>query len=148
MGRTKKIPENENTEDSKTKKAKARLLKALEETSGIIAFACKKAKVSRMTFYRWCKEDKEFKEQADDIQELQVDVAEAALLSKIQQKETAAIIFYLKTKGKNRGYSERKEISGPDGGEIPVKKIDIKQLTPEERKALLRVAESANRSNE
>lgn len=134
-------------EDSKTERSKKRLLAELEAASGIIAFACKKAKISRMTFYRWCKEDAEFKERAEDIQELQIDVAEAKLLTKIQNGDTTAIIFYLKTKGKNRGYSERREITGANGGEIQMSEVDISTLSKTEREALLRVAEQQNNNN-
>jgi hypothetical protein len=125
------------------KKKKAKLLDCLRETSGIVAYACEKAGISRVTYYNWCKEDPEFKRKAEDIQELQIDVAEAALLKKIKNEDTTAIIFYLKTKGKNRGYSERHEIGGINGSPIAMD-VDTSTLGEEERKLLLKIAESLN----
>lgn len=91
----------------KVKENKKKLLQELQKTSGIVAFACQKAGVSRVTFYKYRKDDPEFAEQVQDIMEVQIDVAESALLKKIRDKDLTAIIFYLKTKGKERGYIER-----------------------------------------
>lgn len=115
------------------KKKKEKLLEYLRETSGIVAYACEKAGVSRVTYYNWYKEDPVFAAKADDIQEIQIDFAEASLLKKIKNEDTTAIIFYLKTKGKDRGYTERKEVSGIDGKSIAIsQEIDFKNLSDEE----------------
>lgn len=86
---------------------KKKLLEALRKTNGIVAYACQQVGVSRKTFYNYVNTDDEFAEKVEDITEIQIDVAEAALLKKINKENLAAIIFYLKTKGKNRGYVER-----------------------------------------
>lgn len=120
------------TRESKKRK-KEKILLHLRETSGIISYACEKAGISRVTFYKWYKEDAAFAIKADDIQELQIDFAEASLLKKIKNEDTTAIIFYLKTKGKDRGYSERKEIAGVDGKAIQLsKELDFNNLSDEE----------------
>ena len=49
-------------------------------------------------------------EQAEDIQETTVDMAESKLLTSINEGNVAAIIFYLKTKGKKRGYVEQHDV--------------------------------------
>ncbi len=126
------------------KKDKARLLECLRECNGIVAYACQKADISRVTYYNYYKDDPAFRQKAEDIQELQIDVAEAALLKKIKNEDTTAIIFYLKTKGKGRGYSERYEIGGPGGGPIHVDGFDINALSAEERKLFLKIAERTN----
>lgn len=130
--------------DDDIQKDKERLLASLKESSGIVTYACEKAGFSRQTFYRWYKEDPEFKARADDISELQIDVAEASLLKKIQNGDTAAIIFYLKTKGKDRGYSERKEVVVPDGVQVK-SEFDLSKLSDEERKVLLSIAEKRDK---
>lgn len=127
-------------------KDKEKLLVLLKECSGIVTFACEKAGLSRQTFYRWCRDDPDFKDRVDAINELQIDVAEASLLKKIQGGDTTAIIFYLKTKGKDRGYSERREISIPGGVGVELKNdFDVSKLSDEERKVLLKIAEKQDK---
>ena len=58
-------------------------------------------------FYRWRDGDSGFKAKYDEVNEGQIDKVESKLLRKIDDGDTTAIIFYLKTKGKSRGYSER-----------------------------------------
>jgi hypothetical protein len=40
------------------------------------------------------------------------------LLNAIREGKTAELLFYLKTKGKKRGYVERQEITGIDGQQL------------------------------
>lgn len=128
--------------DERVAQEKADLLQALANTSGIVSSACKAANVSRMTYYRWYNEDPEFREKADDIKELQKDFAESLILKKMKEGDTTMIIFYAKTQMKDRGYTERKEITGKDGEDlIKGKEIDIDKLSDEERKLLLRLGQ-------
>jgi hypothetical protein len=50
--------------------------------------------------------------------ERNLDMAESKLIGAINLGNLTAIIFYLKTKGKDRGYVERQEQSGPDGAPL------------------------------
>ena len=86
------------------------MLQALEQSLGVVTVACKKADVPRSTFYKWLKEDEYFAEQVKDIDNIALDFAESQLHKQISDNSTAATIFYLKTKGKKRGYIERQEI--------------------------------------
>ena len=54
----------------------------------------------------------------EEAQGKTLDYVESRLMSLVKDKNVTAIIFYLKTKGKNRGYVERQEVTGPDGGNI------------------------------
>ena len=126
--------------DKRIANEKEDLLAALAQTSGIVSSACKAANVSRMTYYRYYKEDPDFREKADDIKELQKDFAESLILKKMKEGDTTMIIFYAKTQMKDRGYTERKEITGKDGEDlIRSKEIDIAKLTPEQREVLLSI---------
>jgi len=50
--------------------------------------------------------------------ESMIDNAESALYKQILDGNITAIIFFLKTRGKKRGYVERQEVTGADGGPI------------------------------
>jgi len=85
-------------------------LKALTCTLGIITPAAKKALVSKDWVYRHLKKDPKFKKQVEDIIEIQKDFAESKLLSLINDKNPASVIFYCKTRMKDRGYSDQQQI--------------------------------------
>ena len=122
-------------EATSTTTKKNAFLEALRKSLGVISTACEAAGISRQTFYNWKRDDEDFSQEVEDISETAVDFAESKLLEKINgvtmgkivdgQKviyETApsdtAIIFFLKTRGKSRGYIERQEITGKDGSDL------------------------------
>jgi hypothetical protein len=94
---------------------KESLLAALEKSLGVVTVACRQTDTPRSTYYKWLKEDGEFADQVKDIENVALDFAESQLHKQILADSTAATIFYLKTKGKKRGYIERQEITGADG---------------------------------
>jgi predicted DNA-binding transcriptional regulator AlpA len=96
---------------NKTEQHKKAVIEALESALGVVTSACKKAGVGRTTFYQWLKDDAEFAKQVADIENVALDFAESQLHKQIQDGSAAATIFYLKTKGKKRGYIERQEIA-------------------------------------
>lgn len=93
------------------------VIETLKESFGNVSKACDAVGISRTTFYNWCKDDPEFKEHAENIDEYVVDFVEHALKKQIQEGSTAATIFYLKTKGKHRGYIEKQEVDHTTKGE-------------------------------
>ena len=90
---------------------KKNLVEAMVKTMGIVTHACKLVDCSRETFYKYMKEDAVFKAQINDIGEMALDFAESKLHNLIRDENLGAVIFYLKTKGKVRGYIERTEFS-------------------------------------
>ncbi|MCL2305251.1 MAG: hypothetical protein FWC43_07905 [Planctomycetaceae bacterium] len=94
---------------------KKTVLEQLRKTHGIIATACVHANVGRQTFYRWLAEDEQFKSDVEDVIEITTDKVEAKLLEQVNRGNLTAIIFYLKCKGKKRGWVERQEVehTGP-----------------------------------
>jgi len=92
--------------ENRLEQDKERVLEALERTLGVVTTACQQAEIGRTAFYRWYKEDPEFKEKVDSVQNLTLDFVESQLFRQIREGNTAATIFYLKTKGKERGYIE------------------------------------------
>ncbi len=90
---------------------KETMLKALEASMGIVTTACEAAKVGRTTYYEWLRDDAEFKKAVSEIENVCLDIAESSLMQQIKDHNTTATIFYLKTKGRHRGYVERVEVS-------------------------------------
>jgi AcrR family transcriptional regulator len=88
---------------------KRTLIEAMEASLGVVTTACKKVGVSRTTFYEYYKTDEDFKNTVDELEAVALDFAESQLHKQIKDGNTAATIFYLKTKGKKRGYIERIE---------------------------------------
>jgi len=86
------------------------MYEALRSQLGVVTSACKLVGISRQTHYRWLREDENYKAWVEQIPDITLDFAETALLKQIKEGNTTAIIFYLKTKGKQRGYIERQEI--------------------------------------
>jgi len=90
---------------------KEQLLQALTKSLGIVSTACASVGMSRTTYYKYYNEDKDFKTLVDDISDVAIDFAESKLFDLMREGHPTAIIFYLKTKGKKRGYVEKQEAS-------------------------------------
>lgn len=84
-------------------------LKALEASFGNISAACKKTNLSRATYYKWINNSPRFAEEVDTVNEGLIDFAETKLHQNIMDGKEASIFFFLKTKGKKRGYVETVE---------------------------------------
>ena len=97
------------TEQKRLKGRKLAMFESLKKELGIITAACNSTGLSRQTHYRWLKEDENYKIWIDTVPDVCLDFAENALFKLIQDRNVAATIFYLKTKGKKRGYIERPE---------------------------------------
>lgn len=89
---------------------KERFIKAFESSLGNVTAACKKAEINRSTYYRWCEKDKDFAMKAGDIEEGIIDFGETCLKKQMKDGNTLATIFFLKCKGKKRGYIEKQEV--------------------------------------
>ena len=110
------------SKSNKIEHTKKALLEALEKSLGVVTTACKLVGVTRTTFYQYVKDDPEFAEAVKDIDDVTIDFAESQLHKQIKDGNTTATIFYLKTKGKKRGYVEKTEIdfSTDNNEEIPI----------------------------
>lgn len=116
-------------------------LSALEKALGNVSMTCKHVGISRETFYRWMKEDEEFKNSVDDIYEANIDFAESSLLKNIREGKETSIIFYLKTKGKQRGYVEKTEFDGNFNVNAKYQQVDISNLSDDEIVTLAKLDE-------
>lgn len=110
-----------------TEKEKNQLIDNLRQMP-IIESACRKTNISRTTFYRWKKDDKEFAKAAEEAmhegENLISDLSENQLISLIRDGNFQAIQFWLKHRSKK--YSEKLDITAD---------VNIKDepLTPEQK---------------
>jgi len=86
------------------------MLEALRSSLGIVTRAAEIVQIDRRTHYRWLKEDTEYAAAVDELDKVAIDFAESKLHKLIDNGNATAIIFFLKTKGKGRGYVERQEV--------------------------------------
>ena len=94
----------------KTEHHKKAMLEALEKSLGVVTTACKSVGIGRTTHYMWLDEDPEYRRDVESISDIAVDFAESSLHKQIKDGNPTSTIFFLKTKGKKRGYVERQEI--------------------------------------
>ena len=87
------------------------LLQALEISLGIVSTACNRSGISRSSFYKWYKEDEEFRKKVDEIDNVKLDYVETKLFKNIENEKEKSIIFYLQHKGHKRGYVQRQNIN-------------------------------------
>ena len=105
----------QNGNSKKREETAARIIKAIGECNGLLTMAAKKANVGLTTVYRYVNEYPSVKQAAVEAKETMLDFAEGKLYSKIKAGDNVAILFYLKTQGKARGYIERQEFANPEG---------------------------------
>ena len=106
---------------------KTNMLDALEKSLGVVTTACKTVGIDRGTHYNWMRADSEYAEQVEALEGLVLDFAESQLHKQIKAGNTASTIFFLKCKGKKRGYVENNDkesknitISLPKGVELEI----------------------------
>jgi len=79
-------------------KRKGKLLSELEKMP-IVSVACKKAGISRATFYRWCKDNEQFSAKAQNAIDKGVvlinDLAENKLVKGIEDGDFGSIRYWL-----------------------------------------------------
>lgn len=114
MGKSTKSPKKTRpdgtVEQARTTTGKDDMLRALEQSLGIVTSACRAAGIPRRNHYDWLRDDPAYAAAVAEIQEQALDFVEQHLLKLVQNMQPAAIIFYLKTKGKARGYIERVQV--------------------------------------
>lgn len=98
-------------------------LKAIPGTVGIVSTIAQRVGCTWHTARKWIDAHPTIKAVYNDEREGILDLAEAKLIQAIKDGDLGAIKYYLGTQGKGRGYVERQEVSGKDGGPIPIRVI-------------------------
>lgn len=102
-----------------------RLIEEIDDKKGNIAAVARVFGVSRGTVYNRIEKYATAQTALADARETMLDNAESMLYKKVLQGSTPELIFFLKTQGRKRGYVERQEVTGKDGGPIESKNIGM-----------------------
>lgn len=97
---------------------------ALRMTAGIMSAAAEMLGCSRQNVCNRVAESERLRKVLADVKERTIDLAESKLVTALKKGEMRAVQFYLKTQGKSRGYVERQESTGPNGGPLQVSTVD------------------------
>jgi hypothetical protein len=98
-----------------------------------VSAALKMVDMNKNMHYRWIKDDEEYAAKVKEIQNVTLDFVENQLLKQIREGNTQATIFYLRTKGKERGYIETPTI---DVGTVNPIQIVLPQTLMNEPKTI------------
>ena len=101
------------------------VIAAIKDSRGFASKAADILGVSRSTFYRYLDKYATAKQALQDTREKRHDYVENQLMKLIDSGNVASTIFYLKTQCKSRGYVERQEVTGKEGGPVEISTIEI-----------------------
>ena len=97
--------------DYKNLEVKKRLfLSAFIKNKCNITQTCRVTGINKQTYYNWKKSDELFNKYLSEVGEIVTDHVEGRLHELIDNLNPSAVIFYLKTKGKQRGYQQSANI--------------------------------------
>ena len=134
-----KTPDTTTIEERQDKDKQA-TMEALKEMP-VVQMACRKAGISRATYYRWRKEDKNFLRQCEDAMNQGIefinDMSESQLITLIREKKMPAIALWLKHNHARYGSKTRSY--------TPITATE--ELSPEEQKIVLEALAIASGNN-
>ena len=93
-----------------TKITKEKFKEALKGTGGIMIKIADRLQVSRQAVYDFCKRYADMEKARQSEEEKILDIGENSLFAKAKAGEPWAVKMLLSTKGKKRGYVEKKEL--------------------------------------
>ena len=105
------------------------IIDALTESNGYVGKAASLLGCTTQTIYNYRDEYITVRNAWDDIRQRRHDDVETALHNRIDKGDTTAIIFYLKTQAKDRGYVERQEIENSGNVEVVITRAKDHNIT-------------------
>ena len=93
---------------------------AIPGSAGIITTIAKRVDCDWHTAEKYIKEKPTVARAYADECESIIDMGESSLYQSVKDREAWAVKYLLSTKGKHRGYVERQELTGKDGGAVVI----------------------------
>lgn len=94
---------------------------AIRDLHGNLSAVAKQLGVCRQTLYVFIDRHPSVQAVVAESRETMLDNAESALYRAVLGGEAWAVCFFLKCQGKSRGYVERQEVTGADGGALALR---------------------------
>lgn len=85
------------------------IVKVYGAKAGNVSATCEALGIARKTFYEWKAKKKKLADALEEVDESLIDFAENKLMQHIQNDDLQATMFFLRTKGRKRGYVEKTE---------------------------------------
>lgn len=129
--------------------SKEKILKAIKGSHGIISTVADKLKCEWHTAQTHINKHDETKQALIDENEAFGDFVELKAMGRIKDDSEQMIRFYLATKFKKRGFTERQEITGAEGSPIQTENTDklkkvIDKMDSTQRKMFFEIIEQNN----
>ena len=102
------------------------IVQALKDTNGLVSLAARRLDCDVTVIYRRAAKYPAIQTVIDECRDELVDHSELALRACILDRQPWAVALTLRTIGKHRGYVERQELTGADGGPIATKSDGVK----------------------
>lgn len=94
---------------------------AIRDKAGNLSLVATFFDVSRTTIYKFLDAHPDLLAVVTEARETMIDNAESALYKAVLKGDVRAITFFLRTQGRSRGYVERMETTGKDGGPVEIR---------------------------
>lgn len=101
---------------------------ALRETGGIFTAASQMLHCAPNTVKNYVERHPKLQRVLEEVTDVNLDMAEATVIHHVGEKNLTAAMFYLRTKGRGRGYGDKVEV----GGKAKVAFIDLSKASLEE----------------
>jgi hypothetical protein len=99
------------------------IIEALKANGGMVYLAARKLNISHQAISKRKKTSPEIQETINSCRNEFLDLAEGQLMLAVKAAKPWAICFVLKCIGKDRGYIERQEVTGKEGGPVTLKVV-------------------------
>ena len=114
---------------SRPKFTQEQVIDALKSTHGMVYLAAERLRTSHQLIYNYMQRYPAIRDVHQAETGKLVDIGELKLHEAVMAREGWAVTLLLKTKGKDRGYVERQEQTGPDGG--PIQYVELPAQAPD-----------------
>jgi len=122
------------------------VLEAIKGSAGLTSPVAKRLECAWDTAHKYINKWETTRRAFANEGEQVIDFAEQKVIEAIRDGDGVTIRWYLSTKGKGRGYTERHEVAGTgEDGAIKVEQVGLRKLTDDELGALAAIAERVAR---